>query len=204
MKRIIWVLMSLLLLGCTQVQKTNINDEKLQVVDMKTYSLDSFIAGQKEQINTDLEVTIDGNEIISQEGNKKCVYYQLLDHTQFSDGGERQTTTKITEEPFYLNIGKETQIEIEPTSELRLFVSPYLLNEIKKESETTQTRLYCLEKGKKYYVRIEPKSLAYGAPLPDGTRSTSKKIFVKISDKPFNAGEPQVEESPVFKFYIYG
>lgn len=169
---------------------------------MKEYSLEDFTKQKNFTTNT-IPVKVDGTSIETSEGNKQCVYYQLLDCTDYSDKSSRRFIVKISQEPFFLIIDDKYRVKIEPTNTLRLFTTPYIVKEVKKTDEVMQTRLYCLEKSKTYYVRIQPQEIEVGPPKKDGTRHTQKLIFANISDTRFK-DEPELEESPAFKDYIYG
>lgn len=110
------------------------------------------------------------------------------------------------------------KMNVKPSDSLRLFMSPTFQKEFTKNNapnKQTKERLkeglvsgrlvdYCLQKGKKYYMKIKEDSYEYGAPDEKGHRLSSSITFIQISDKEFKQGKPQVEETPEYQGWIYG
>jgi len=197
---------------------------------MKEYkSVKVFLKENSNFEGRQFEITVDG-DMIKSLLNKGCVYEQK--GIVFYDDRYKDKITTYgsstgfhdTTEPIYLilnstdgNSASDTyKIKVDINNHLRLFIQPEVITSFTKE--TTPKNLkhqfeygvvigrnlkFCLKKEKKYYLIFETYDYAYGRPYPDGHRSHSSLIFVKISDKPFRNSKPQVPESPMYFGVIY-
>lgn len=174
----------------------------LQAETGKQYNSTSDLVGaHPELLSRQMSIAVGGKTLKSNYGGLNCVYYESAVLYE-SSSPDPQTAS---EEPFNITIDDRIHLTVEPSSTLRLFVSPSFQRDFKRQGSLLQGHQvdYCLQKGKKYFMGVKKEVIEYGPPRPNGRRETNTYYFLRISDKEFKNGQPQVEPTPHYKGWIY-
>lgn len=175
------------------------------------HSAGDLVAVHPELLSRQMTIAVEGKTLKSNYGGLSCVYYEsaVLYFENKEKAAQNQwmslDSRTSSEETFHIVADDQIWLAVEPSSALRLFVSPSFQRDFIRKRSTLPGRQvdYCLQKGKKYFMWIKKEVIAYGPPRPDGRRETNTYYFIQISDREFKNGQPQVEPTPHYKGWIY-